>query len=74
MDIKVAHPHLCALAVYATRYCLGRASYAPSDVCEILRKHWTDLDSNTQAVIRKDIARRLAEYPDTWCAGEWRGL
>lgn len=72
--MQVTPSHLCALAVYAVRYALGRASYAPSEVCEILREHWADLDSNTQAVIRRDIARHLAQYPETWCAGEWRGL
>ena len=71
---NIRHDHLCALCVYAVRYTLGRASYAPSEVCEILREHWAELDDNTRAVIRKDIERRLREYPDTWCAAEWRAL
>lgn len=43
------------LWVGATRYYLGRMSYAVSDFCNLLIGSWNDLDSRTKTIIRRDI-------------------
>lgn len=44
-----------ALAVYSTRYALGRATYAVADVCSMLRTHWSRIRAADRAAILRDI-------------------
>ncbi len=39
----------------ATRYYLGRMSYAVSDYCDLLIQSWGDIPKNTQKLIERDI-------------------
>ena len=43
------------ILIYAERYALGRMTYAPHDVCDLINKHITELSKNTLLVIQKDI-------------------
>lgn len=70
-----------ALAIYATRYALGRQSYAVADVCAMLRAQWTRLRNEDRETILRDIRRRFVEaeqlerHAVAACdAGEWRSV
>jgi hypothetical protein len=43
--------------LYAFSYALGRKSYAVSDVCGELIRHWTKLSKTAQRRIQEDIAQ-----------------
>jgi len=45
------------ILIYAERYAIGRMTYAPHDVCEIINTRLYDLSDNTLKVIRDDIER-----------------
>ena len=47
------------VAVAAVRYCYGRASYAPSLVCEWVRQYWPHLDAKTRANLIRDTHEAL---------------
>lgn len=46
----------------AVRYALGRSSYMPGLIADVVRGTWAGLDGQ-QAVIRKDIAREVTNGP-----------
>lgn len=58
-----------SLIVYATRYALGRASYAPGDVMQMLRA--PQVTRRDLKVVAKDIRDHLQRHPDTPYADEW---
>ena len=39
----------------ATRYHLGRATYAVRDFCELLAEEWDKLPKPTQSLIKRDV-------------------
>ena len=43
--------------IYAERYAIGRMTYAPHSVCEIINTRLQDLSDNTLKVLKDDIAR-----------------
>jgi len=43
------------ILIYAVRYAVGRMTFAPRDVCDIINKHINELSKNTLIVIQKDI-------------------
>ena len=45
------------ILIYAERYAIGRMTYAPHDVCEIINTRLHDLSDNTLKILRDDIAR-----------------
>ena len=45
------------ILIYAERYAIGRMTYAPHDVCNIINTRLSDLTDNTLKVLRDDIAR-----------------
>ena len=47
------------ILIYAERYAIGRMTYAPRDVCEIINTRLDDLSDNTLKVLRDDIAREI---------------
>lgn len=49
------------MVIYAARYALGRASYAPDEVAYYLVCHWDKLQPKTQAVIVRDIEEAIAQ-------------
>ncbi len=59
-----------AMVVYATRYALGRSSYAPGDVMRAIRA--ADLDATDLRVIARDIREQVERDPDIAYAQEWR--
>ncbi len=48
------------LVVNATRYCIGRMSYAVSEHVDWLVEHWGELDSNTRLRIGLDLEKEFA--------------
>lgn len=55
------------LSVYALRYAMGRSSYAPADVIDILMRNWESLSSGCKEVIRRDVDGYLEESPEDTC-------
>ena len=47
------------ILIYAERYAIGRMTYAPHDVCNIINTRLSDLTDNTLKVLRDDIAREI---------------
>ena len=47
------------ILIYAERYAIGRMTYAPHDVCNIINTRLHDLTDNTLKVLRDDIARGI---------------
>ena len=47
------------ILIYAERYAIGRMTYAPHDVCEIINTRLHDLSDSTLKVLRDDIAREI---------------
>ena len=45
------------ILIYAERYAIGRMTFAPHDVCNIINTRLHDLSNNTLKVIRDDIER-----------------
>ena len=45
------------ILIYAERYAIGRMTYAPHDVCNIINTKLHELSNNTLKVLRDDIAR-----------------
>lgn len=43
------------ILIYAERYAIGRMTYAPHTVCEIINNHLDDLTKNTLVVMKRDI-------------------
>lgn len=48
-----------AMVLYAFRYCLGRASAAPSDCVAYLINHWNEFDPLLQQRIVEEIQQAL---------------
>lgn len=42
------------------RYHLGRQTYAVGMFCEMLLRHWHEIDSKTQNLIRNELAEEIA--------------
>lgn len=54
--MTLPHPdHIDRLSVWAVRYALGRATYAVSDVVDVLIVNVASLSPNSRAVIVRDI-------------------
>lgn len=47
------------ILTYAERYAIGRMTFAPHDVCNIINTRLSDLTDNTLKVLRDDIARGI---------------
>jgi len=45
------------LVVNATRYCMGRMTYAVGQHIEWLVRHWPELDDRTRRQIERDLER-----------------
>ena len=51
----------CTMAIFAVRYCHGRASYAPSVAMDWCRDHWHRLTPNDRFCIVRDTIQWLAD-------------
>lgn len=49
-----------AMIIFALRYCLVSASYAPMACTRYLMDHWSEFDPNLQNQIREEIQQHLA--------------
>ena len=49
------------VSIAAVRYCLGRASYAPSIAMDWCRKNWSRMSDNDRHVIVRDVIQWLAD-------------
>lgn len=52
------------LWVGATRYHLGRMTYAVQDFCELLCKQWASLPEPTRKIIHRDVEQEFAQDDD----------
>ena len=62
--------NLPTILCYATRYALGRSSYAPSDVMRAIKS--AELERRDIIVLARDIKDALDRDPEMPYAGEWR--
>ena len=54
-DVTLSKFEFEDMLIYAQRYAIGRMTFAPRDVCDLINKHITELSRNTLFVIKKDI-------------------
>lgn len=47
------------LLIYAFRYTLGRATYAPHTVVAVLKRCWKDLSSHDRELFKREIREAL---------------
>jgi hypothetical protein len=64
--------HLRSLLIYAFRYTLGRGSYAPGEMMEILRAQAHELRREDRELIWREI--RAGVGPNTPYRAEWLAL
>ena len=64
------------------RYGIGRASYAPSLICNWIKNHWNELSDNLKSQIKRDIKSEIevwfnmreTPYGDICNASVWKSL
>jgi hypothetical protein len=54
-DVTLSKFEFEDMIIYAQRYAIGRMTFAPRDVCDLINKHITELSRNALVVIKKDI-------------------
>lgn len=73
--VKLGTRDFSTLAICAVRYSLGRQSYMPALVCEIIKKHIDEIDSSSLLVLQRDVREYLttdgythsfSDIKDTW--------
>jgi hypothetical protein len=57
--VNVGRSDFDAIATYAVRYCIGRMSYAPSQVQQIVRFYWHGLSDPARVVIVRDVTEAI---------------
>ena len=60
-SVAIATHDFEPLMVNATRYCIGRQSYAVSEHAQFLEKHWHRLSEKTRWVISREVEEALAK-------------
>lgn len=55
IDITITDDEFQQCIIYAERYAIGRMTYVPSEVNEIIRKYIDRLNNNTLGVLIRDI-------------------
>ncbi len=59
----------------ATRYYMGRTTYAVEEFCELLIAEWPNLDEQTKALIQRDITEEIKRDDEDRATGmEYRQL
>jgi len=64
------------------RYGIGRASYAPSLICDWIKNHWDEFSDNLKSQIKRDIKSEIEVwfnmrellYGDSCNASVWKSL
>lgn len=74
MKLETQDDQLMAMAAF--RYCLGRRSYIVGSCIEWLRATWSQIGSNTQGVILRDIVEAIIDKyaGDPIDVGAWSAL
>ena len=60
-DVTLSKFEFEDMIIYAQRYAIGRMTFAPRDVCDLINKHITELSKNTLFVIQKDIEQHRVD-------------
>lgn len=60
---------LTTLWLGATRYYMGRMSYAVSDFCDLLRNQWPSLPERARNLIMRDVKQEIAADDDDRASG-----
>jgi hypothetical protein len=58
------------LWVGATRYYMGRMTYAVSDFCNLLIGSWNELGENTKAIIQRDVEEEVVRDDESRKRGD----
>lgn len=56
--INIKNDELETLLIYAQRYAIGRMTYAPAEVSELVRKYMPYATTDTLGVLIQDIERQ----------------
>jgi hypothetical protein len=67
---KMSPQHQLTLWVGATRYYMGRMSYAVSDFCNLLIGSWNELGENTKAIIQRDVEEEVVRDDESRKRGD----
>ena len=67
---KMAPQDELTLWVGATRYYLGRMTYAVSDFCNLLIGSWNELSENTKTIIQRDIEEEFVRDDESRARGD----
>ena len=54
-DVTLSKFEFEDMLIYAQRYAIGRMTFAPRDVCDLINKHINELSKSTLFVIQGDI-------------------
>ncbi len=54
-DVTLSKFEFEDMIIYAQRYAIGRMTFAPRDVCDLINKHINELSKNTLFEIKRDI-------------------
>jgi len=60
-DVTLSKFEFEDMLIYAQRYAIGRMTFAPRDVCDLINKHITELSKNTITVIKEDIEQHMED-------------
>ena len=55
IDITITDDEFQSLVIYAERYAIGRMTYVPDEVNQIIRKYLPRIANNTLGVLIRDI-------------------
>jgi len=58
------------LWVGATRYYMGRMTYAVANFCSLLNDSWNELGENTKAIIQRDIEEEFQRDDESRARGD----
>ena len=61
-DMKITAQEFQKLIIYAERYAIGRMTYAPHEVGDIIKKHLDKVENGTLGVLINDIEHQ-SQYP-----------
>jgi len=67
---KLSPENELTLWVGATRYYMGRMTYAVSDFCNLLIGSWNELSANTKTIIQRDIEEEFVRDDESRRRGD----
>jgi hypothetical protein len=60
-NVAVDPRSLGTLLVCSVRYSVGRRTYMPGLVADLVRRHWHDIDQGSRETLRRDVDEAIAD-------------